>query len=96
VFIPTKEEVFADSLKGILGQKYLDQLSEARLKLLAECQAQGWHCIDPLPALRAAYQAGDTVYYAYESHLDSGGNRVLAEVVYKYLVDNKLLAPKGN
>ncbi|SRR5260221_2473906 len=96
VFIPTKEEVFANSLKGILGQKYLDDLSKARLTLLAECKSRGWHCIDALPALRAAYQAGDTVYYGFESHLDAGGNRVLADVVYKYLVDNGLLTPKGS
>lgn len=96
VFIPTKEEVFAESLKSILGQKYLDELSAARLDLLSQCNKRGWRCIDALPALRAAYQAGDTVYYGYESHLDSGGNRVLAELVYNYLVDNKLLAPKGN
>jgi hypothetical protein len=98
VLIPAKEEAFGDLLAARLGADYLDDLAAARLRLVAQCEAQGWHCIDALPALKAAADARQTVYYAFDSHLDATGNQIVANLVYDYIIDNDLIptrAPGG-
>lgn len=91
VFIPAKEEAYGDFLVRRLGQQYLDDLAAARLRLLEQCAERGWHCIDALPALRAAVNAGQTVYYAFDSHLDPVGNKILEEVIYTYIIEHNLI-----
>jgi hypothetical protein len=41
--------------------------------------------IDPLPALRASEEAGDRVYYLHDPHLNSRGQRILADLIQSRL-----------
>ena len=91
VLVPTKEEVYAEQLADAIGADYLDAISQTRRQLLETCADEGWHCIDPLPAFRAAIAEGETVYYALDFHLDASGNRILADVIHEYLLANDLL-----
>lgn len=92
--IPTKEEAYADQLVNLLGQKYLDQMGETRRLVLEQCTKEGWYCIDPLPAFQQAIKNGQTIYYAFDAHLDASGNKVLAELVHDYIIKNGLLSGK--
>jgi hypothetical protein len=93
VFLPVKEEAYADLLvdQDILPADYIEAIGEARRRLLDQCAANQWHCIDALPPLKDAVNAGDTVFYAFDSHLDPVGNRILAAVIAANIEANSLL-----
>lgn len=91
VVIPTKEEAYSAYLQDTLGQAYIDQISVTRRALLDQCTKQGWYCIDLLPAFQDAIKNGQTIYYAFDSHLNVSGNKLLAELVRSYVEKNKLL-----
>ncbi|MFN8420586.1 MAG: hypothetical protein U0528_15290 [Anaerolineae bacterium] len=93
VFLPVKEEAYADLLtaNSYLPDSYIDAIGEGRRKLLQQCEDNGWYCLDALPALKDAVNAGQTVFYAFDSHLDISGNKVLEQVIADYIKANKLL-----
>jgi lysophospholipase L1-like esterase len=85
--IPTKERVYADRMRSaqpldpayarLVGME--DRVREA---ILAGCTADGIECVDALPPLAAAVDAGTAVYPSTtESHPSARGYRVLAELV---------------
>lgn len=96
VLIPTKEEAFANYIADLLDADYLTMLTEGRLKLMQECDDHGWRCIDMTEAFRAAVDDGATVYNAYDFHLDAEGNRVLADVLGAYLIEEGILEPRDS
>lgn len=91
VFIPTKEEAYAEYLGDYLSPAYLDELGQNRRLTLSACETFGWHCIDTLPAFREAIRAGETVYYARDFHLDASGNAIVSQLVGAYIRDHNLL-----
>lgn len=94
VIIPTKEEVFGDIMEKVIGREYLNQMGETRGLLMKLCQEHNWHCLDATTPLQEAARKGQTVYYGFDSHLDPSGNKLLADLVYDYVVKNGLLAGK--
>ncbi|CAG0958079.1 hypothetical protein ANRL4_00495 [Anaerolineae bacterium] len=91
IILPTKEEAYAKVLEPVIGKPYLDQMAESREKLLATCVEMGWYCLDPLPAFREAITKGETIYYAFDSHLDESGNQILAVLVKDFIKQHQLL-----
>jgi hypothetical protein len=89
--IPDRIEAYSAFLTPILGQQYIDQLGEARRAVLQQCADRGWYCLDPLPAFQEAIKHGQTIYYAYDQHLDASGNRLLEDLVHSYIIQNNLL-----
>jgi hypothetical protein len=96
ILIPTKEETFAKYLTGTLDAAYLETLTQGRLRLLRTCDERGWRCIDMTPYFQEAVDAGQTVYNAFDFHLDASGNKIVSDVVANYLIDNELLEPRVN
>ncbi len=94
VFIPTKEEAYAEVLIGTLGKDYLDKIGEGRRKLVAQCQQNGWNCLDMTSIFQEAVRNGKSVYYGFDSHLDPVGNQILAQAVEDFIAAKKLLAPR--
>lgn len=92
VFLPIKEEAYYDPLVDLLGKDYLDAVGGGRRALLAACAENGWHCLDATPILREAASKGQTVFYAYDSHLDPSGNQLLAAAISEYIAKNNLLS----
>jgi hypothetical protein len=92
VLIPAKEEVYADFLNERLDELYWARLSEGRNRLLETCQARQWHCLDLTPALQEALANGQTVYHAFDFHLDASGNVVMAQAVADYIQSQGWLA----
>jgi hypothetical protein len=96
VLLPVKEEAYRDQIVASQGEQYapyIDAIGEGRRRLLDQCTALGLPCLDALPTLRQAVNTGQTVYYAYDSHLDPGGNAVLAGLVAGYLTTQGWLTP---
>jgi len=95
VLIPTKEEVYADYVVGdFLDAGYIAMLGEGRAALLEVCAEKGWHCIDMTPEFTAAVHDGQTVYNAYDFHLDAAGNQLLTDKLGAYLIAEGLLEPR--
>jgi hypothetical protein len=91
VLMPTKEEVYAATIAGDIGQEYLDTVSEGRLRLLALCAERGWRCLDLTGPLQDEVRAGHKVYYDIDHHITNYGNEVVARVAADYLITNGLL-----
>lgn len=91
VLLPTKEEAYSTALSGVLGAEYIESIGEGRRAIIAHLAANGYRYLDALPALRAAVERGETVFYSFDSHLDPSGNRLLAELVAEYLERENLL-----
>ncbi|MCS6871792.1 MAG: hypothetical protein NZ571_10075, partial [Anaerolineae bacterium] len=83
---------YGRALSPILGDKYIESIGEGRRTIIAHLAANSYHYLDALPALRAAVERGETVFYSFDSHLDASGNRVLAELVAEYLERESLLS----
>jgi hypothetical protein len=92
VIIPTREEAYSAYLQDSLGQTYLDQMGKTRQLLLDQCIQNGWDCIDALPVFQEAIKNGQTIYYAFDSHLDASGNKVLEDLIHSYIVSHNLLS----
>jgi hypothetical protein len=43
------------------------------------------------PYFQDAVDAGQTVYNAFDFHLDASGNKIVSDVVANYLIENGLL-----
>lgn len=93
VLIPAKEEVYAAFLEDHLDSTYQARLSEGRNRLWETCQAKQWHCLDLTDALIQAVEDGQTVYHAFDFHLDASGNAVMAREVAAYIEEQGWLTP---
>ncbi|MFQ3536709.1 MAG: SGNH/GDSL hydrolase family protein [Aggregatilineales bacterium] len=91
VLLPTKEEAYSSALSQTLGNAYIESIGEGRRAIIAHLAANGYRYLDALPALRKAVEDGQSVFYSFDSHLDASGNRILAELVGKYLTRENLL-----
>ena len=94
VLIPTKEEVYGDSLRARFGAAYVDAAGEARRALIEYLEANGFKFVDALPALQAAAQKGEVPYYSMSEYLNANGNKVLAQAVAEHLDREQLLAAR--
>src|SRR5260221_3493529 len=94
VVIPTKEEDYSSFLTQTLVHAYLDQLSVTRRIVLQQCADLSSSWLHTLPAFQDAIKNGQTIYYAFDSHLDASGNHLLEDLVHSYIVKNGLLPNK--
>jgi len=92
VLIPTKEEAYQAKLTDAYDADYWAQVGESRIRLLALCEENGWHCVDMLPHFERAIADGETIYWGYDFHLDVSGNALVAQVVDAYIREHDLLA----
>lgn len=91
LLIPTKEEVYATWSREVIGDETLAYLVAGRQALLDECEARGWRCLDPTDTFAQAVSDGQTVYNAFDFHLNASGNRIAAELLGRYLIAEGLL-----
>jgi len=91
VVLPTKLEVEPESVRGVvatasatLGLRQPPELNgrEARARMVEACRARGIEVLDLLPELSEARAAAERdFYWAFDWHLDPGGNRAVAEAL---------------
>lgn len=78
VLMPTKEEVYQTWTAEQLGQDVLAEISEGRLEMMRFCEANELSCIDMTGTLTDHANVGELVYHAQDTHLNTAGNRVVA------------------
>ena len=86
--IPTKENVYADAMRGAGQvpdaplQAVAERERRLRGELLSFCGEAGVECVDPLPALSGAVVRGEAIFPPYiDGHFNARGYAVLAEAV---------------
>jgi hypothetical protein len=88
--IPTREEVYESVTADLLGED-LDKIKSARLAMLELCEELELLCYDILYDLQIAAQQGESLYYYDDMHFNPNGNLILAELVQRWLDEEKLL-----
>ena len=77
--------VFGDMMED------LDKIKSARLAMLELCEERELLCYDILYDLQIAAQQGESLYYYDDMHFNPNGNLILAELVQRWLDEEKLL-----
>lgn len=85
VIVPTKEEAYQTITAPIMGQDAVQTLRGPRLRLLQICATHGLDCFDLTPALAAAADSGQQVFFPDDIHLTSLGNQIVAEAIAAHL-----------
>ena len=88
LLIPTKELVFAESVKdpAEVYRRLIENEALARRTTMAFLDEHGIEYIDALPALRAQLAAGPQPYHVdHDGHLNEHGHRAIAEAVARRL-----------
>ena len=93
LYFPSKEEAYWDAIKG--KDKSLETLDD-RIDILQKttmdfCDSSRLFCIDLTPVLKNRAGLREKVYFSVDSHWNALGNRIVAEEIYKNLVEKKIL-----
>jgi hypothetical protein len=91
VLLPTKEEVYARWTEPTLGAEKLAMLAEGRQRMAAFCEEEGILCVDVTAELTAKANEGVQLFYPDDNHMNAAGNALLADVVWRFLVDAGLM-----
>jgi SGNH hydrolase-like domain, acetyltransferase AlgX len=93
LYFPSKEEVYWKAIKK--KSKSLepldDRIDQLRKTAMEFCYSRKLFCIDLTPALKARAEQGEKVYFSNDSHWNDASNRIVADEIYKQLVEKKIL-----
>ena len=93
LYFPSKEEVYWKAIKE--KSKSLepldDRIDQLRKTTMEFCHSRGFFCIDLTPALKRRAEQGEKVYFSADSHWNDAGNRIVADEIYKQLVEKNIL-----
>ena len=89
VIIPSKEEVYRALTEPIMGKQVVDAISAPRLHLISFCHTKDLTCFDALPALEAAANQAQQVYFPTDPHLNVFGNQIVTEALADFISDQK-------
>jgi hypothetical protein len=94
LYFPSKEEVYWDHVKAAAQRfpSFEEWRDRLRTNVAEFCASRAVLCLDLSPALRARGSKGARLYYPIDIHWNETGHRVVAEEIYKFLVDSKILS----
>jgi len=93
LYFPQKEEVYwelaKERIKSIdVFKERIDRLSKT---IAVFCGARDLLCLDLTPTFKARGLRGETFYFPVDIHWNEKGNSLVAQVIYRFLVDKKLI-----
>ena len=93
LYFPSKEEVYWDRIKKKVTSlealdDRVDQLKKAAMQY---CQDRQLLCLDLTPALKSRAQRQENLYFSIDTHWNEVGHKVVADEIYRFLSDQKLL-----
>ena len=93
LYFPSKEEVYWDLIKTKIDgiEELDDRFDQLRKSTAAFCRSRRIRCLDLTPALRRTAVKREKVYFSIDSHWNTLGHEIVAEEVYRFLVDEALL-----
>ncbi len=93
LYFPSKEEVYwelaKDKVKSIEG--FEERIVRLQKTTSEFCLSQQILCLDLTPALKSRGLRRETLYFPVDIHWNEKGNSVVAEEIFKFLHDKKLI-----
>jgi len=92
LYFPSKEESYWE----LIRQKSVflannENAELLRINFAKFCALRRLYCLDATPTLRKKAALGEKLYFSTDGHLNGNGNREIAEAIYQYLLENKIL-----
>ena len=93
LYFPQKEEVYWELAKNRIPKidVFEERISRLRNAARAFCESRVLLCLDLTPALKAKGLSGEKLYYPVDIHWNEQGNRLVAQEIYQFLLDKKLV-----
>jgi len=93
LYFPQKEEVYwelaKERIKSIdVFKERVDRLNKT---IAAFCGTRDFLCLDLTPTLKARGLRGETFYFPVDIHWNEKGNSLVAQVIYRFLLEKKLI-----
>jgi len=85
MIMPTRELVYRHLTEPIMGADQIAIHDMPRQAMLEICEELDLLCFDPLAQLQTRAQAGEHLYYTDDMHLNTHGNIVLAEMLWRWI-----------
>lgn len=79
VIIPTREEVYRESVVPVMGEAAVDRLQSARAAMLSLCAELELTCYDAYDMLHTRALNQEILYYSDDQHLNPAGNAALVD-----------------
>jgi hypothetical protein len=93
LYFPSKEEVYwelaRERIKPIDG--FEERIGRFTRHVLEFCASRDLLCLDLTAALKTRGLRGEKFYYPVDIHWNQQGNAVVAQEIYKFLVEKKLI-----
>ncbi len=91
LLVPVKEEVYRHWTQEVMGVVQVDALSQGRRQMLEFCNAEGLLCLDTTSILTQSVEQEKHVYWPDDTHLNDLGNKLLADELWDFLSEERLL-----
>ncbi len=93
LYFPSKEEVYWELVRErVESIERFEKRIEKLRKITAEfCESRRLPCLDLSPALKHRGLRGEKLYFPVDIHWNEKGNSVVADEIYKFLVENNLI-----
>lgn len=93
VYVPSKEEVYADALCSILEEPLRTQvrgkMNHLHQAVLDACKSRHIRVIDLYDEFIRREKQGDQLYYSIDSHFNKNGHKLAAEAILAYITNEK-------
>jgi lysophospholipase L1-like esterase len=97
LYFPQKEEVYwelaQDRIKDV--DAFKERIYRLRNNTMAFCASRHLLCLDLTPALKTRGLRGEQFYFPVDIHWNEKGNALVAQEIYQFLADNKLIERAG-
>jgi len=93
LYFPQKEEVYWELAKHRIDSidVFKERIDRLRKTIVAFCGARDLFCLDLTPTLKARGLRGEIFYFPVDIHWNVNGNSLVAQEIYKFLLEKKLI-----
>jgi hypothetical protein len=93
LYFPQKEEVYWELAKERIKEidVFKERVERLRNTTMAFCASRDLLCLDLTPALKSRGLRGEQFYYPIDIHWNEKGNSLVAQEIYQFLVEKKLI-----
>ncbi len=93
LYFPQKEEVYWELAQERIKSTnvFKERVERLNKTIAAFCGARELLCLDLTPPLKARGLRGETFYFPVDIHWNEKGHSLVAQVIYKFLLEKKLI-----
>jgi hypothetical protein len=92
LIFPTREYIYPEIVTEECDPPLTSDLLNTPIDQLGSmCEEEGMHCFNLIDAMRTESITSQQIFFPMDGHWNVEGNRIAADLIYAYLVDNDLL-----